>query len=165
MTLPGLSRVYNVTEGLTELLTNTDPDDNLITVSDRWAYTDILRKTNSYKKKYSKNAPANYTQMKNYLEYIRPWALKKKNKGGRTASAASPPPPPPPFAQGSSGLLRKVVTNVPVEYVYFNNPAELLDRLVLIWGEIRSGNTNPNLQNELVNILQEFKEEEWHFRR
>jgi hypothetical protein len=55
------------------------------------------------------------------------------------------------------------LTNDRLEYVYYNNPEELLDRLVLIWGEIRSGNCNPTLRNELLNILQEFKEEGGQF--
>ena len=54
--------------------------------------------------------------------------------------------------------LRKIVTNAPVEYVYWNSFDELLERLFIVYGEIKSGNNNPNLVNELVNILQEIRE-------
>ena len=54
--------------------------------------------------------------------------------------------------------FRKILTNAPVEYVYWNNLDELLERLYIVYGEIKSGNDNPNLINELVNILQEIRE-------
>jgi hypothetical protein len=58
----------------------------------------------------------------------------------------------------SGSGLKKILTNAPVEYVYWNNLGELLDRIYIVYGEIQSGNNNPNLVNELVNILQEIRE-------
>ncbi len=54
--------------------------------------------------------------------------------------------------------LRKIYTNTPVEYVYWNTLDELLERLYIVYGEIKAGNSSPNLLNELVNILMEIKE-------
>ena len=54
--------------------------------------------------------------------------------------------------------LEKVVTNTTKEYVYWDSLDELLDRLYILWGEIKAGNTNPTVRNEIVNIIQEFKE-------
>ena len=45
-----------------------------------------------------------------------------------------------------------------MEYVYWNALDELLERLCIVYGEMKAGNNNPNLVNELVNILQEIKE-------
>jgi hypothetical protein len=44
------------------------------------------------------------------------------------------------------------------KYIYWDNLDELLQRLVVLYGEIESGNTNPSLRNEIIRILQELKE-------
>ena len=61
-------------------------------------------------------------------------------------------------AKEGAGALRKIVTNNPVEYVYWNSIDELLERLYILYGELKAGNSNPNIANEIVNIIQEFKE-------
>jgi len=61
-------------------------------------------------------------------------------------------------AKQGTGALRKIVTNNPVEYVYWNSIDELLERLYILYGELKAGNSNPNIANEIVNIIQEFKE-------
>ena len=63
------------------------------------------------------------------------------------------------FSTPKSGSgLRKILTNTPVEYIYWNTIDELLDRLCIVYGELKAGNNNPNLINEVVNILQEIRE-------
>ena len=44
------------------------------------------------------------------------------------------------------------------KYVYWDNLDELFQRLAVLYGEIKSGNTNPTLKNEIVRILQELQE-------
>lgn len=43
-------------------------------------------------------------------------------------------------------------------YIYWDNLDELFQRLLVLYGEIQSGNTNPALKNEIIRILQELKE-------
>lgn len=43
------------------------------------------------------------------------------------------------------------------KYIYWDNLDELLQRLVVLYGEMQSGNTNPALTNEVIRILQELK--------
>ena len=44
------------------------------------------------------------------------------------------------------------------KYIYWDNLDELLQRIVVLYGEMESGNTNPSLKNEIIRILQELKE-------
>jgi len=56
--------------------------------------------------------------------------------------------------------LQKVVTKnkSDIEYVYWNTLEELLERLYILYGELKAGNTNPTIRNEIISIIQEFKE-------
>ena len=138
-------RIYNLSSGLRELLTSSHPKGEKINNDDAQAYRDILMNTHAHKKNVDPMAAMMPYSNTNYETYVRPYLLKRKQKKNETTG---------------SGMFqkRKTLTNAPVEYMYYNHPEELLDRLVLVWGEIRSGNTNPNVKNEVVNILQEFKE-------
>ena len=56
-------------------------------------------------------------------------------------------------AKQGTGALRKIVTNNPVEYVYWNSIDELLERLYILYGELKAGNSNPNIANlSLIHI-------------
>lgn len=56
------------------------------------------------------------------------------------------------------GSLYKTVTGAPVEYVYWDTLDKLLERLYILYGKLKAGNTNPGIANEIINIVQEFKE-------
>lgn len=66
-----------------------------------------------------------------------------------------------PNSKGSKsgkGLTKELTSNT-VEYKYWNSLDELLERLYVLYGEVKARNTNPSLRNEIINILEEIKEE------
>jgi len=138
---------FKGTEGLWQLLILADPEK--YNDEDYQNYGKIIYKTASYRRD---NDPQN-SKMKSsrgikYRNIIKPIVdeLEKKKKMEKDVDVV----------QGLG--LKKRVTNAPVEYVYWNTLDELLERLYILYGEIKSGNTNPTLYNEIVSIIQEFKE-------
>lgn len=130
---------YQLTPGLVNLLTLDNLSTRDFTDEDYTNYGEIVKGTHCYK--YRNNPDS------------------KKLKGYRTkkfTSIIAPLLTDPSPKQGTG--LRKLLTNNPVEYVYWNNLGELLERLYILYGEIKAGNNNPNLINEIVNIIQEFRE-------
>lgn len=150
--IPGSKKVYSMTPGLMELLIKNTPNSSVIEESDLRAYRSILEQTHAHRRGYVEDGIVEPNPLtENYKKYIKPWAVKRSSSRKKDVRASGVLP----FKSG-----QKTVTNLPVEFVYYNRPEELLDRLVILWGEIRSGNTNINLRNEIANILQELKEGE-----
>lgn len=130
--------VYEGTEGLWQLLTLQKPDN--YTTEDRNNYAEILLKTNAYRR--NNNPDETYVKSNSGYKYshiVKP--ILKENSILATGKG-----------------LQKIVTNKPVEYVYWDTLDELLEKLYIAWGEIKSGNKNPLLYNEISSILEEIRE-------
>lgn len=142
---------YEGTEGLWELLTLEKPEN--FTDSDYEDYCDIVLRTDCYKQNNDPDE-VNFKSSRGskWKNIIKPMLLKygiikdKKKK-----------------VEGSG--LQKILTNKPVEYVYYNTLDELLEKLYILSGEIKAGNTNPSLYNEIVSIVEEILENELHRRK
>lgn len=168
---------YEGTVGLWELLTLKNPID--YDSQDLDNYEKIILKTYTYRRNNDpKDSRVKSSGGKKYLQIIKPLLLANNvmyyNNMGTLTSFNTPPRKKPkslaeeledvdlmsfspvPTTKGTG--LRKILTNTPVEYIYWNDLNELLDRLYIVYGEIKAGNNNPNLINEVVNILQEIRE-------
>lgn len=136
---------YIGTKGLWELLTNTKPHKDNYKESDFNTYGEILVNTYAYKRNNDPDGKVKNIKGSKYSDVIRPimniYGLSKGKQG---------------IKEGKG--LRKIVTGKDVEYVYWNTIDELLERLYILYGELKAGNTNPSIRNEIVNIIQEFKE-------
>lgn len=133
---------FQGTDGLWQLICLRNP--NNYTHDDYDNYTKIVLKSHTYRHNNDPNAK----QVKSsngykYINIIKPILL--ANGIIRTK-----------VKQGTG--LQKIVTNKPVEYVYWNTLEELLEKLYILYGEIRSGNKNPSLYNEISSILEEIRE-------
>ena len=142
---------YKGTPGLWALLTLKNPTH--YTAADLREYGDILMLSNAYRRQ---NEPSSLrikaSKGSKYNTIIKPILQRKGVMGVKEEEEEEEEP-------STSGTgLRKIQTNNPVEYVYWNTLEELLERLYIVYGEMKAGNTNPNLFNELVNILQEIRE-------
>lgn len=132
---------YKGTEGLWSLLTLQKPSN--FSDEDVDNFEEIILKTDSYRRNNDPND--DYIKRSSgykYTNFIKPILekhdiiqTKKKGKG-----------------------LKKIVTNNPVEYVYWNSLDELLEKLYIAYGEIKAGNKNPLLYNEITSILEEIRE-------
>lgn len=158
---------FKGTDGLWQLLTMEIPVH--YTNEDLNNYEKIVLTTNTYRR----NNDSNNTYVKSsvghkYTHFIKPILQKNKIIKTQTTTAKKTLSYPRSLAdemamasteeEKKGSGLGKILTNTPVEYVYWNSLEELLDRLYILYGEIKSGNNNPNLINELVNILQEIRE-------
>lgn len=63
----------------------------------------------------------------------------------------------PQYKQGEG--LSKILTKTPVEYKRWNTLDELLEQLYIDIGEIKAGNNNPSIRNDIIDILREIREE------
>lgn len=142
---------FTGSEGLWELLTLKEPKS--YNQDDLSAYEHLIIKSSSHRQRNDPNNPNFKASNGNkYKKIIKPMLTRRnllRSRQPQTLSLAE--------EMGGSGL-RKILSNTPVEYVYWNTLDELLDRLYVAWGSIQSGNTSPVLRNEVVNILQEIKE-------
>ena len=128
---------FQGTEGLWRLLTLKDPTD--FTENDLKIYEHLILITNAHRHKNDPNSRIKSNSGNKYKKIIKGMLVTGKRE-----------------IKGSG--LEKIVTNAPIEYVYWNSLDELLNRLYIVYGEIKAGNTNPTLVNEIISILQEIRE-------
>lgn len=141
-------KTFKVTPGLQALITSQSPNPESYTMDDYENYSEIVEYTNVYKR--GNNPESNYLKANKGYKYRR---IIKNIISDRNLSL---PRKNIHSTQGSG--LRKFATKNSIEYKYWNSLDELLDRLYILYGEVKSGNTNPVLINEIVNIIQEFRE-------
>lgn len=122
-------KTYKGTKGLWELLTLKEPINYNDT--DLQNYKEILESTNAHLKGYKPGAAISSNKHFKYVNIIKP--LFKTTGGG----------------------LRKVTGNK-IDYVYWNDPNELVDRLRLLWLSKMAGNTG--VDNEIDSIIEELRE-------
>lgn len=129
--------------GLLELLFRKQPDANLITVEDTNIYGKILQMTNAYKKHYSPDEAVHKQNNNKYKTYIAPLI------------SVTPTRKRPSLGKG---LPRYKIARrgTRMDYVYWDDPNELVDRLRLLVAERSAG--NPSHTNEIVSIIEELRE-------
>lgn len=134
---------YPKTSGLLELLFKKHPDNDLMNVHDIRNYRKIAKETNLLNKKYDGNKsfiiPSKNSK---YLKYL---------KDLNTAESA-------PLKSGY-GLPKFMVAHSKahsIDYIYWDDPNELVDRLRLLIAERSAGNNNHD--NEIHAIIEELRE-------
>lgn len=142
---------YPTTPGLWELMMMKKP--TKFTQEDLVMYNDIQR-TTSVLNGWESNAGYKYV-----TDIADNTKLTKRRKGNNKEQPRSTGVLTRSRAKQFEGSgLYKTITGAPVEYIYWDSIIELLDRLYILYGELKAGNTNPNIRNEIVNIVQEFQE-------
>ena len=122
-------KIYKGTKGLWELLTLKEPTN--YNESDLQNYKEILETTSAHLKGYKAGAPLSSNKHTKYTNIIKP--LFKTTGGG----------------------MRQVTGNK-IDYIYWDNPNELVDRLRLLWLSRIAGNTG--VDNEIDSIIEELRE-------
>ena len=121
---------YKITPGLTELLFQKRPQQEIITAEDIDLYRNLVVRTNAHKKNYRADKSPRIDKSNKYQTYLAN------------------------FVTGSGFKVMK--KDDVTEYVYWDDPNELVERLKLLDGEKAAGNNNHD--NEIQNILEELKE-------
>ncbi len=147
-------KTYEGTPGFWDLLTSPIPLN--YSEDDLAKYEDILLTTETiFQKNDANTGRVKSSKSDKYKSIIRPILI--KHKLIKSVSQNEEVEEEEEKIISGKGL-QKILTNMPVEYVYWNSLDELLECLYIVYSEIKAGNNNPNLYNELVNILMEIKE-------
>lgn len=136
---------YPGTGGLYELMFMKDPKDSLIKPQDLAFYKEILERSCAHRLNHDPASRIKGTAMSKYTTYIKP--------------LINPARKPSSKSKKSGTGLRfnyKINNNKPIEYVYWDDINELVDRLRLIYASKMAGNTSHD--NEIASIIEELKE-------
>lgn len=157
---------YPGTVGLYELLFKKNPIG--YSKDDLDQYMDILKRTNAYRRNFNPDAQIQGTQSEKYRTIIKPYLMKKnilKHPSTliRSSSFKKPPPPTTRLKAKRGGRLDSSrnynmveLSNKPIDYVYYDDPNELVDRLRLLMASDLAGNKGHN--NEIISIIEELRE-------
>lgn len=150
------NKSYDKTPGLVELLFKKSPIESTITHEDLRNYSEIVEKTKAHRKHYKLSAPIRDKNNQKYKKFVKLDSPEHKNilkdisptdKGSKTPIEGSG------FSLPKYKVMRKISHT---DYVYWDDPNELVDRLRLLIAEDESGNHNHI--NEIQSIVEELKE-------
>lgn len=129
---------YNATEGLLELIFKKNVNEDVPTVHDLEQYWKILNSTSALKKNYVKTNTMRSDKSTKYKNIISKLLLKSKSGRGL-----------PEFLLAHRRPRK-------IDYIYWDDPNELVERLRLLVSSRAAGNTNHT--NEIVSIVEELRE-------
>ena len=133
---------YPKTTGLLQLLFQKQPDMMHIGSNDIENYRKIVEMTNAFRRNYSETQPLRKSNSNKYKDFIGPYFDKSTSRN-----------------VSGSGLLPKYKIarkDMRMDYVYWDDPNELVDRLRLLLSELEAGNQSHT--NEIHSIIEELKE-------
>lgn len=138
---------YELTPGLRELLLRKTPNLSLVTSDDQKSYRLILIDTNAHKRNYDSNGQIKGDRSNKYREIIKPLFLEVLNDADSSSSKESK-------LGGGLPTLKKYKPNT--EFVFWDDPNELIERLKMLIASRDSGNNSHD--NEILSIIEELKE-------
>ncbi|XP_044005898.1 uncharacterized protein LOC122850911 [Aphidius gifuensis] len=132
---------YEITQGLLELLFMKSPEKTKVTQIDEKNYAQILLNTNAHLRYHnSKNTVKNSASQK-YITFILPHMKSTQHHGSDLLP---------------TNMIIQSKKQSKVNYVYWDNPNELVDRLRLLVASRTAG--NPSHDNEIMSIIEELRE-------
>ncbi|CAG9791452.1 unnamed protein product [Diatraea saccharalis] len=140
-------RNYELTPGLRELLMRNKPNLNVINEKDKITYKDILHYTNAHKRNFDPDGQIKGDKGLKYRQIIKPLfsqPTKVENKYLSTAKS------------GGGYKPKYKVYKRNTDYIFWDDPNELIERLKLIIASKNAGNTNHD--NEILSIIEELTE-------
>lgn len=135
---------YKKSPGLIELLLKKTPDLSMISTEDKLIYKEILEKTNAHRRDFDSKKPIKSNKGQKYVSIIKPlFKLPEKDFKKDSESVGYGLP-----------ILKKLRKYT--DYVYWDDPNELVDRLRLLLATRDAGNTG--VDNEIISIIEELRE-------
>lgn len=138
---------FNGTSGLYDLIFKKNPTG--FTERDGENYKKILHLTNVHRRNFVKSGILRSTTTNKYKNIIRPLIGTSMRKHHRTKSENKN------VGAGVDGVLWQY-NEKPIEYIYWDNINELVDRLKLLIASKQAGNTSHD--NEIISIVNELEE-------
>lgn len=136
---------FDKTVGLKELLFKKKPNLEVVTDNDLLNYKTILIETNAHRRNFESSKPINSNKGFKYNNVIKPLFKFSRNVSSSLESI--------PTGKGIP-LLKKVKENT--DYVYWDDPNELIERLKLLLASWAAGNNG--VGNEIIAIVEELYE-------
>ena len=144
-TYSGSPKLYDVIFMRYPSMLRSDGELDLIGDEDFKKYGEILKDTKAPYKNYDIKQNLNKTKWKKFNEIIKPLISSTVMTRSRTGLGLPHMP------------IQKLYNNKGVDYVYWNKPKELVDRLRLLYSSKMAGNSGVN--NEILSLLEEMREE------
>ncbi|XP_051168519.1 uncharacterized protein LOC127286206 [Leptopilina boulardi] len=135
--------VYHATKGLLELLFKKTPQENFISFDDRENYANIVISTNAHKKYYKSDENIRENKTLKFQNFIAKKIPSPKSEKKRQGKGIVP-----------QYMINQENTNI--DYIYWDDPNELVDRLRLLLASQAAG--NPSHNNEIISIIEELRE-------
>lgn len=145
-------RVYKQTPGLYELLFKKIPNLDLVTAKDSQQYKAMLIDTNAHRRDFDPCKPIKSNKGRKYLHIIKPLFKLRKPSSSSISSVISDNDD---IIEGQGIFLKKKLKKN-TDYIYWNDPNELVERLKLLIASKDAGNTG--MENEIIAILEELRE-------
>lgn len=140
---------YTTTPGLNELLFKKVPILDLITETDYQTYKAILTETNAHRRDYDPNKPIKSNRGQKYLRIIKPlFNLRIPSTSASSTTRG--------YLSEGEGLTLKKRLKENTDYIYWDDPNELVERLKLLIASKDAGNNG--LDNEIISIIEELRE-------
>lgn len=142
---------YAKTKGLLDLLISKRPNLSFITSTDLHNYKEILQVSSVHKKKFDPNESLRTHNSIKFNDFISPLFATISPNVNKTQPRKFP-------KKGGKLLPRYKIArrNTRMDYVYWDDPNELVDRLRLLMAERSAG--NPSHTNEIHSIIEELRE-------
>lgn len=137
-------KTYQKTKGLMELLFKKQPSSSLISKQDLKSYIQIIEDTNAHKKKHQSDGSYRNMNTNKFKFFISPNLTQKLGKRRSVEGTGLT----------SDYKIARIGTSM--DYVYWDDPNELVDRLRLLVAEKAAG--NPSHVNEIQSIIEELRE-------
>lgn len=132
-------------DGITELLFKRMPNLDIVTDEDLQNYKTVLVDTNAHRRNFDSNKPINSNKGFKYMNVIKP-LFKFSRKIATSTESLS-------HGEGIN-LLKKVKKDS--DFIYWDDPNELVERLKLLLASREAGNTG--VDNEIIAIIEELSE-------
>lgn len=139
---------YELTPGLKELLLRKTPNLSLVTTNDQTVYKDMLNDTNAHKRHYNPNGQIKGDRSVKYREIIRPLFLEVSNNANDLVEIGE--------TKFGTGLPTLKEYKPYTDFVFWDDPNELIERLKMLIASRDAGNRNHD--NEIISIIEELKE-------
>ncbi|XP_051162411.1 uncharacterized protein LOC127282281 [Leptopilina boulardi] len=137
---------FRSSKGLLELLLKKNPSESVVSLEDLENFKTIILTTNAHKKHYSADGDIRASKdfkFKNFIEKF----LSPSRKSGSDKSSLG------------GGIIPQYMTakdGNKLDYIYWDDPNELVDRLRLLLASQAAGNSSHT--NEILSIIEELRE-------
>jgi hypothetical protein len=154
------NKTYENTPGLLELLFKKSPDPSVVNEGDKKTYIKILKRTNAERKYYRSDGPLRDDKKSvKYRDFIAPYVRQPRNRIEKSGEGLPNYRPRNRIEKFVKGLPKYKIARQEgrqVEYVHWDDPNELVDRLRLVIASRAAGHTGHS--NEILSIMQELRE-------